>query len=273
LEARWILEELLSLPADEWVLSQDKEITRDQDKQMHDWLNRRSQGEPLAYILQKKEFYGLAFKVTQHVLIPRPETEHLVEEALSWLSEKNAKRIQVLELGVGSGCLGLAVAAQDPRVELFGCDVSPEALRVAKCNTDSLGLTSRVRYVLGDAVSLSLEDYGLQISGESFLVLMNPPYIDRDDPCVEESVRSFEPHLALFANDQGLACIKSWVEWVFRSFQGKEVTVLCEIGSRQREMVAQFLESRYSGAVFQFKQDYSRRDRYVIIENRRRFQT
>ncbi|MBQ1375926.1 MAG: peptide chain release factor N(5)-glutamine methyltransferase [Clostridia bacterium] len=170
-------------------------LTPEEEETFFFMVRRCEAGEPPAYITGKRGFYGLDFIVTPDVLIPRAETELLVERALEHIPADAPCR--VLDLCTGSGCVGLTVAHERPRARVTLCDVSEAALRVAKRNADALGIDAKL--ILGDVRTLEL-------SGESFdVILSNPPYIKtgyRDS--LEPRVRDFEPSLALFGGEDGL---------------------------------------------------------------------
>jgi release factor glutamine methyltransferase len=169
-----------------------------------DFVRRRSQGEPVAYILGEKYFYGFAFKVSPAVLIPRPESELLIEQALKWIQKNNFESLCILDLGTGSGCLGLTLAKKIPQAQLTLVDASAEALAIAKENADQLMIADRVQ-----VIHSKVED--LQDFAQPFdLIIANPPYIAPNDSRVEEGVQKFEPHLALFSEDNGLGALRSW---------------------------------------------------------------
>lgn len=152
---------------------------------------RLAQGEPLAYILGRAWFYGLSLMVSPAVLIPRPDTEVLVECAVTLGRSRPALR--VLDVCTGSGAVALALKSLQPDWRIEGSDLSTDALAIARANSAQLGLEIHWR----QADWLEGAD-GLD------LIVANPPYIDRSDPRVEHSVRQFEPHLALFADENGL---------------------------------------------------------------------
>lgn len=160
-------------------------------------IDRRAAGEPLQYILGEQEFYGLPFHVNPSVLIPRPETEFLVERALQLAAQFATPR--VIDVGTGSGAIAVSVAAHCTSARLTAIDISPDALKVAAENAARNTVRERIRFAEGYLLA--------GIAAESAdLVLSNPPYVpeaDRESLAVE--VRDHEPHLALFAEEDGLA--------------------------------------------------------------------
>jgi release factor glutamine methyltransferase len=159
-------------------------------------LDRRRRGEPIQYIVGEAEFFGLPFKLTPDVLIPRPETEHLVEKALALAHLRAAPRI--VDVCTGSGAIAIALARALPLAEITATDLSDAALMIARENAKRNDVEARIRFVPGDLLA--------PLAGEQFdIVVANPPYVpstDRASMAVE--VREFEPPLALFAGDDGL---------------------------------------------------------------------
>jgi release factor glutamine methyltransferase len=165
---------------------------------MREFIRRRGRGEPTAYILGVREFYGLPFRVDHRVLIPRPETEHLVDEALHALDAREAPA-RVLDLCTGSGCITIALAHARPHHEYVGVDISEAALSVAEENRKNLVGAARVSFLCGDLYEPAAE-------GTFDLILSNPPYITADELAqLHPTVRNFEPLLALDSGDDSIA--------------------------------------------------------------------
>jgi release factor glutamine methyltransferase len=164
-------------------------------------LTRRARGEPIAYVLGEKEFWSLRFAVTPAVLIPRPETELVVELALAWLPENATDRL--LDLGSGSGAIAIAIAHERPLLTVIGIDASDEAVDLARLNAAQLGV-SNVEFRAGD--------WYAPVAGERYdLIVSNPPYIATTDPRVEREVRLFEPPAALYSGADGLDALRTIV--------------------------------------------------------------
>jgi release factor glutamine methyltransferase len=160
-------------------------------------IARRQTGEPIQYILGEQEFYGLPFKVTSAVLIPRPETELLVEAVLDRLPKDQPLRI--VDVGTGSGAIAIAVAHHLPQAHVTALDLSEAALAVARENAQRLGLDHRVRFMRSDLLT------GVEGEEPFDVVLSNPPYIPESDrDSLHRQVREFEPGMALFAGAEGM---------------------------------------------------------------------
>jgi release factor glutamine methyltransferase len=165
------------------------------------WAERRRAGEPVAYITGEREFYSLAFKVTPAVLIPRPETELLVETALARMPLDAPCR--VLDLGTGSGCIAVAIRRQRPAARVTATDISPAALALARENADAHGVD----------IELVESDWFTAVAGRRFdVVVSNPPYVASSDPHLAQGDVRFEPRTALAAGANGLDAIEAIVE-------------------------------------------------------------
>jgi release factor glutamine methyltransferase len=203
-------------------------------------LARRVAGEPIQYILGEAEFYGLAFRVTPAVLIPRPETEHLVEKALS-LVAKNAV-LRIADIGTGSGAIAVTLAAELPQAQLTAVDLSLAALAVAQENAALNGVAGRIRFFAGDLLA--------PVAGERFdLIASNPPYIPEEDRAtLAVEVRAHEPELALFAGADGLAVYRRLIPAAFAALEPGG-WLLLEIGYGQSEAMAALLSAHGFAAV------------------------
>lgn len=193
---------------------------------------RRKVGEPIAYILGKKDFWQSTFFVNEHVLIPRPETELLVDTILSKFSEKQT--VKIAELGTGSGAIALSLAEARPEWELVATDVSAPALQVAKQNVTSLGVGN---------VTLFQGDWCDALPDQAFdVIVSNPPYIAEDDPHVAQGDLRFEPKSALVAGAAGLADIQK-IAAQAKAYLKPSGFLLFEHGYQQAAAVAHVFES------------------------------
>ena len=199
LEARLMLADILGCDVAMVVGHPEKPMTEGQVAALDANVRRRRRGEPLAYILGRREFWSLTLAVNEHTLVPRPDSETLVEMALSRLGDRS--RLRLLDLGTGSGCLLLALLTELRAAWGLGVDIDPDALDVARSNAWRLGLDARATFVCGDWVKA--------LSGRFDLVITNPPYVsDAEWAALEVGVRDFEPALALRAGADGLAAYR-----------------------------------------------------------------
>jgi release factor glutamine methyltransferase len=204
-----------------------------------EFLERRLAGEPIAYILGEREFYGLDFRVTPDVLIPRPETELLVDLALARIPEDERRR--VLEVGTGSGCIAVAIAHLRPRTSVIATDVSSAALAVAQENARRHA-AHNVEFRCGDGFA--------PVRAERFdLILSNPPYVAQDDPHLLQGDLRFEPKLALTSGADGLVALRAIIAEAPDRLQAGG-WLLLEHGHEQGEAVRALLVSRGFRGVF-----------------------
>ena len=204
-EASSLLAFALDKPSAFLIAHPEYELTTDETERFESYVARRANREPFQYITEQQEFYGLDFEVTPDVLIPRPETEILVEEAireLNKLKELNTLReLTVCEIGVGSGCISVAILHNVPNVTAFATDISIKAISVAQRNSENHGVADRLTFIAGDLFA--------GIDHKFDLIVSNPPYIpDADLSDMQKEVRNFEPHNALFAGPDGLDIIR-----------------------------------------------------------------
>jgi len=199
IDARWLLAAAIEKPSSYLFTWPEKALTLAQHQQAEAWLQRRLQGEPVAYILGQQEFYGRPFKVTPATLIPRPDTEILIDQVLQLLP---TSPLTVADLGTGTGAIALTLALERPAWQLHAVDNSAAALAVAEQNKQLLAVHNCV---------LQQSDWLAQITGRFDAILSNPPYIDAADPHLQQGDVRFEPSSALVAEEQGLADIQHLV--------------------------------------------------------------
>ncbi len=220
------------------ILSHGEESVSEQaGAQFRGLVLRRSNGEPLQYITGEQEFYGLAFRVMPGVLIPRPETEILVEKALELMQQEKARTVRFADIGAGSGCIAVAIAHELPSCIGWAVDLSAEALRIARGNADRHSVAERLLFV-----QASLLDCFPRTPCLDF-ILCNPPYIALDEcDSLPDEVRNHEPHEALFGGASGLEVyVRLLPEVLGRLTDGG--WLLLEIGAGQELQVGQLVES------------------------------
>lgn len=188
--------------AETWLIAHGRDLIDPARAAVFEALvERRAAGEPVAYILGVREFYGRDFRVTPATLIPRPETEHLVEAALERLADRASAR--VLDIGTGSGCIAITLKRERPAWTITGVDLSPAALDVARANADRLGA----------AVEWLSSDLYAGVAGRRFdLIVSNPPYVAEADAHLAQGDLRFEPASALAAGPDGLDILRGLIE-------------------------------------------------------------
>ena len=237
-EARWICEHASGCDREEFIAELNNGVTVTMASTVHKMVARRMGGEPLQYVMRRWAFRHLDVMVDERVLIPRPETEQVVEFALGLAREMQmrlSRRLQIVDMGTGSGVIGLAIASELSlgAADVLLTDASSEALDVARANLVGIGrAATQVRIAHGswyDALPLSLHN-------NVDLLVSNPPYIAEHDDEVTADVRMYEPHVALYSGRDGLAALRTIIggagEWLTSGGW-----LVCEIGYRQSEAV------------------------------------
>lgn len=256
-EAALLLGRVLGLSEAQVLARDERPVDPSDALRFEEWIERRAGGEPVAYLLGEREFYGRVFRVDPRVLIPRPETEHLIERALATPLPSHPR---ILEVGAGSGCIAVTLACELPAARLVATDLSAGALAVARSNAIRLGAAVRVAWVRTDLFAgIALDTIDLLVS--------NPPYVDRTEAAeMSPEVCNFEPHLALFPPGGG------GVETISRLLASAAplrpgVRVLLEIGRGQLEAV----ESSARAAGFDLlaaQPDYAGIPRVAVLARR-----
>ncbi|MFK7873936.1 MAG: peptide chain release factor N(5)-glutamine methyltransferase [Oligoflexales bacterium] len=217
-------------------------------------LKERGQGVPVAYLVGLREFMGLDFRVSPEVLIPRPDTETLVELLLERVEDKE---IKVLDIGVGSGCVGLSLLHLKQKWQLTGWDVSAAALKIATENAEKHQVSDRVTYL-----NMSALERANWAAGSWDVIVSNPPYIANDefqDLC--DDVRQYEPHEALFADNDGLRFYQIYADCAFDALRDNGILAV-EIGWKQAERV-QTLLKKQGWSKIEVIPDLAGRDRVI----------
>ncbi|MBU4383158.1 MAG: peptide chain release factor N(5)-glutamine methyltransferase [Proteobacteria bacterium] len=222
---------------------------------------RRKSREPVDYILGNREFYGLEFSVGPGVLVPRPETEHLVEEALARLEGLETPR--VLDLCTGSGAVALTLAHERPDAEVTGCDISPEALTWARRNAHNLGLQERVRWLQGD-----LWEPVAAGSGFFDVITANPPYVTTAEMAeLPPEVGQFEPRLALEGGEDGLDIVRSIIAGAGAHLRPLG-WLLVELGAGQAAQAARLAQASGAFAEVSLVKDLAGIERVLVCERK-----
>jgi release factor glutamine methyltransferase len=203
-------------------------------------IARRAAGEPTQYLTGKQEFWGLEFEVTPAVLIPRPETEHVIEVALELLGVRGIKihmltgapspQLHVADVGTGSGCLAVALAHELPHAEIIATDISPAALDVARRNAARHAVADRIHFIECDLLGASSDSPVVPRPLSLDLIVSNPPYVARNDvETLAREVRDHEPHAALFGGTTGIEIYSRLIEQAGKLLRASGILVL-ELG-------------------------------------------
>jgi release factor glutamine methyltransferase len=212
----------------------DREIPSDRQALYQDLIMRRLQHEPIQYIIGQQEFYGLNFSVTPAVLIPRPETEHLVEAVLKLLPSNQP--LKIVDVGTGSGAIAIALAIHLPHAAITALDISPDALAVAAANAREHGVADHIRFLPSDLLNaVSTDERAFDA------IVSNPPYIaETDRLSLHPQVRNHEPATALFAGETGLDIYRRLVPQAYNALKHDGLLAL-EIGHGQQIALTELL--------------------------------
>ncbi len=220
-------------------------------------LHRREQREPVAYLTGCKEFFGLEFYIDSKVLIPRPETELLVETAIE-LSIINYQ-LSIVEVRAGSGCIAVTLAKQFPAARLAAIDVSAGALDVARRNAARHGVADRISFIRGDLLQ--------PVAGPVEMIVSNPPYVSWAElAATAPEIKRYEPALALAGGDDGLAVIRVLLAQAPQKLKPGG-WLLVEIGSTQGAAVTRLAQKQFPRGHVQLKKDLAGLDRVLVVEN------
>ncbi|QIQ22105.1 peptide chain release factor N(5)-glutamine methyltransferase [Zophobihabitans entericus] len=229
----------------------ETKLTEEEMTQLNNYLERRKKGEPIAYITGEKEFWSLSFAVSPVTLIPRPDTEKLVELALERLPKEPC---EILDLGTGTGAVAIAMATERPDCLFTAIDYNIEAIKLAQSNADRIGV---------DNIYFLQGDWFKPVKNRKFsMIVSNPPYIDAADPHLSRGDVRFEPLSALVAGDQGLLDIKTIVEVSVKHLK-QYGWLLIEHGWQQGEAVQMIFKQRGFQLVTTYT-DYSGNDRVTL---------
>ena len=257
--ARILLQHVLGLSQAGLLASLRDDIDEDDQNEFWKLIEQHAKGTPIQHLTGAEEFYGRRFTVNPDVLIPRPETEELIEEALELIREHipNASP-SIADIGTGSGIIAITMKSEIPSANITATDISQAALNTAKKNADELG--TEIDFKLGDLLE--------PLKGEKWdIILSNPPYIAHSEAeSMSDSVKDFEPHSALFADQEGLALYDKMMEDLPRLLN-KPGIVGFEIGHRQGAAVEKMLKNAFPQAKIYVKKDINKNDRMVFCLN------
>ena len=227
------------------------------DKDLDTALKELESGIPVQYIVGNTNFYGYDFKVNRNTLIPRFETELLVEKTYNYIKKYfNKDNIKILDIGTGSGCIAITLNKLLDDSDVTGVDISSEALEVAKEN--NISNNTNVKFIESDIFS--------NVSDKYDVIISNPPYISYDDIEVMDIVKNNEPHLALYAKDNGLYFYDKIIKDSSKYLNDKFIMAF-EIGYKQGKDITKIVNKYYKDINMSVEKDYSGRDRFVFIWN------
>ena len=235
------------------ILNPKELLNFKQSEKFKNLIERRKKGEPIAYLVNKKDFWKDEFFVTRDVLIPRPDTELIVEQVLKIYS--NDAKLQVLDIGTGSGCILLSILKERPNVNGTGIDISKKSINVSKFNAKQLNLTNRVKFFHSSVDNFKIGKYDLIVSNPPYIELLNLKYLEKD-------IVNFEPKLALSGGLDGFSKIRKVINRA-KTLIKKNGKLILEIGFNQKNKAKKILEKE-GFYVNKTIKDYGNNERCII---------
>jgi len=244
------------------TISKDREylilnLKQNLDKKYIDFfynlIERRKKGEPVAYLINKKEFWKETFYVNKDVLIPRPDTEHLIEEVIKYTDEDS--KLHILDIGTGSGCILLSILSERKKFNGTGIDISKKSINISRYNAKKLKLNNRTKFYVSDVDNFLIGKYDIVISNPPYIKNLSLKYLDRD-------VINFEPKLALDGGKDGFSEIIKVINKSSALIK-KNGTFIMEIGYNQKSKAIQMLKNK-GFYIKKVLKDYSKNDRCII---------
>ena len=259
LEAEILLRHILGLSRTELYIRLEEGLSLKQVQELNRLVRRRLNHEPIAYITETKEFYGLDFYVNPRVFIPRPETELLVEQVLKMIQKRPRASCLIADVGTGSGAIAISLAVNLPQAKIYAVDLSPLALEVAAMNCRKHEVTAQVHLLQGNLLEPLPEPVDF--------IVANLPYVsDLEMNKLSDEIRRFEPLLALSGGRDGLKVIRPFLAQAKAKLRGKG-TILLEIAPEKREAVIQIAAEQFPEATVEVIPDLSGHERVIAIQN------
>jgi len=253
LDSELLLSKVIKKDREFVLLNLDKKLDQNDQKILKDLIIKRSKGKPLAYLTGVKSFWNYDFKVNDKVLIPRPDSEIIIEQVLDIYKNKN--NLNFLEVGIGSGCISLSILKEKKSFLATGIDLSQDCIKISRLNANKLGVENRIKLLKSDVDNLIFRKYDLVVS--------NPPYIKKFDLSkLDREVKNYEPNLALDGGLEGLSVIRKVIKKTSELIKigGK---LILEIGYDQREPVKKMLINN-NFYIDRILKDLAKNDRCII---------
>lgn len=248
-----------------WIITHQDEVL--DDKQQGDFtgsIQRRAKREPLQYIIGNQEFWGHEFIVTPDTLIPRPETELIIEATLGTMRDRSRK-VKIIDLCTGTGCLAISLAKELTSAHIIATDTSEKALAVARENTRRHGVVGQIRFLRGDLFE-PLEE--LDIRGQVDIIVANPPYVRTGDlPALQPEVRDYEPPVALIAGPEGTE-IHQRIIYTAPLFLKKHGALIMEMGMGQAEALTRMVAAAGAYDTPEIHKDLAGIERVIVARKK-----
>jgi release factor glutamine methyltransferase len=256
LDSEILLSESINKDKKHIILNLKEILNTKQLKTFNSFIERRKNGEPIAYLIKKKEFWKDEFYVNKDVLIPRPDTEIIIEQILKIYPKQS--QLQVLDIGTGSGCILLSLLKERPNFYGTGIDISKKSINISKYNANKLNLTNRSRFVHSSVDNFKIGKYDIVVSNPPYIELLNLKYLEKD-------VINFEPKLALSGGFDGFSKIREVISKA-KNLVKKNGKFILEIGFNQKNKVKEILKKE-GFYINKTVKDYGNNDRCIISTN------
>ncbi len=259
--AELLLAAILNCKRLDLYMSFNRPLAEEEKLKYRDYISRRGKFEPLQYIVGDIEFYGISLKVNRSVLIPRQETEILIEEIINSIDK--SEKIKILDIGTGSGNIALALANNITNVEIVGIDISDDAIELAKNNSEITNLASQITFSKLDILNSDLSEIGDQFD----IIVSNPPYVSKEEyKTLQKEIIAHEPLIAVTDNSNGYKFYEH-ITTISKKLLKQEGRLFYEIGQGQAEKVVNILEQNGFSDI-KVKKDYAEIDRVISGTNK-----
>lgn len=276
LDVEVILSFAINKPKEFLYTYPEYKLNQNQLKKFNNFINRRLKSEPIAYIIGEKEFYGLNFKVNKNTLIPRPETEQLVDAAIKELQKIKKQKMILIDVGAGSGCIPISIIKNLPKnikrqIQIYATDISSKALIIAKQNARLRNIEKEIKFIKSDLLKFFLQIIGSGgiMPNSNIIITANLPYISNlEYKKLPVDIKKYEPKNSLIAGTDGL----KYYRRLFRQIQqikSQKIALIIEIDfismcskSKMEKTIKQFLPDAY----FEIKRDFSGSERVIVIK-------
>lgn len=265
-EQELILAHILKKSREHVLAHPDLKLTSYQQKQYQNMVSRKQKNEPLAYILGEKGFYGLDFKVTRRTLIPRPETEHLIDTVISNLKlVTRNKKVSIIDIGTGSGNIIVSILKEiiKSKLPITNCqflatDISPQALKIAKCNAKKYKLGKKIKFIKSDLLMKFIHDTKYKIRDTNLIIVANLPYLSKNVyKNTAPDVKNYEPKSALYGGIDGLKYYEKLfkqIKTIITNYQ-LPVTIIIEFSPEQKTKISRMIKTFFPASKPEFKKD------------------
>ncbi len=269
LEAELIISFVLKISREQLFTNNNQEITKKQDIQINNLIKERLTGEPIAYLLKEKNFYNLSFFVNKDTLIPRPESELIIEQVLQEIKNKNQDKKIIIDIGTGSGCLIISLAhnlKRQDNIKYLGIDISPLAIKVAQKNSRKHQLNKKIKFISGNLLEPIIKNLNEE-KNIDIIILANLPYLTKKEIKESPSIKH-EPYTALYGGIDGLQYYRKLLAQIKKIKANNNISIYQEISPWQKNPLRDLTKKKlglYNPKIKVIK-DLSKKDRLIITK-------